>query len=110
LEKIPKNIESRVKIYNWLINNITYELYANTFRVAQVTLDSKKGNCANKALLELALIKNILNKKGELVYCQKKAGLHYTVRIDNEILEDGITAIYEVIAFDDIAEYIYYRQ
>ena len=108
LDQIPnelKDIKDKKEIYSWVVRNVEYEFYANGFKDAQKTLDSMKGNCANISLLTLALNYKIRQNKGQLVYCSKKEGLHYTVRIDGKIIEPTITEIYNIIEFDDIANY-----
>lgn len=113
LNRVPKELtstSSNTEIFNWVIDNIDYKMYANGFHSAQQTLNEKIGNCANMSLLALALVYNLKGIEGELVYCNRPEGLHYTVRINHKIIEPGITEIYDIISFDDIAEFIYYRQ
>ena len=106
LSSIPsklKNTDNAIDIFNWVIDNVDYVSYANNFHSAQKTLDEKKGNCANMALLTLALNYEIRNNKGQLVYCKNgNDGLHYTVRINGKIIEPGIKEIYNIIDFDNI--------
>lgn len=116
--RVPNEIESYssgIKIYNWVIINIEYRKYANGFHSAQQTLNEMQGNCANIALTILALWYKLTGEKGKLVYCLTNiAGenkLHYSVKIDGHLMsEKYIIKIYDIIDFDDIAEYIYYRQ
>jgi hypothetical protein len=105
--KFYTEIEFIKTVHNWVVNNIQYQLYANCFHEAQKTLDEKKANCANSALLILSIAYNISKGKikGQLVYCSKKI-LHYTTRFFNQIVEPGITNIYEVVNFDNIKDYI----
>lgn len=106
--------ENDICIY--VLKEVEYQLYANGFRPAEITLARKTGNCANITLLTIALIYKIKNVKCQLVYCYAdnkigKKGLHYASMINGRILDNiVIKEIYEVIEFDDIAEYIYYRQ
>ena len=113
LHEIPKqliNEKDKIEIFIWVVDNINYKMYANGFHSAQKTLNEKTGNCANLTLLTLALDYKINKRKGELVYCRKKEGLHYTSRMCNKIIEPNIIEIYEVISFDDIANYIEFRK
>ena len=101
----------KVTIFNWCVKNISYKSYANGFHPAQQTLDEQTGNCANISLLVLALDNNINGSHGDLILCCHSDNiLHYTPRIDGEIIEPGITQIFQVIKWNDIPEYIYLRQ
>ena len=113
LNEIPNQIineKSGGAIVSWVINNIDYELYANGFNLAQETLDTGKGNCANMSLLEIALWYKLTGEKGNLIYCSNSKGLHYCAQLSDKIWESDIKEIYDIIKFDDIAEFIYYRQ
>jgi hypothetical protein len=98
----------------WIENNIEYSLYANRFQSAQKTLDERKANCANIALVKLALMYKLTGIKGKLYYgwldsdmdVDKIGGWHYETSFYNM---KGFK-LYESIEFDNIPEYIYYRQ
>lgn len=105
--------ESQVAV--WVMHNIDYKLYANGFHSVQQTLNEMQGNCANRALTILAIYYQTTGEKGQLIYCWhdngKTKGLHYAAKINGYIMEgEYITQTYDVIDFDDITEYIYYRQ
>jgi len=113
LDDSPNNLNNSnngLDIVSWVIDNIEYECYANGFNTARETYKKRSGNCANMALLEIALWYKITGKKGSLIYCLHKNGLHYCAKIDGKIWETNIEEIYDVIEFDNIAEFIYYRQ
>jgi hypothetical protein len=119
LDKLPLSLENTtdpIKIFNWTVNNVVYKEYANGFVPAQKTLNRGTGNCANIALLTLALNYSIRQSKGDLILCEQKnlttgiTGLHYTSRIDSVILEPGIIQIYKVIRWEEIPAYIYINQ
>lgn len=119
ISDVPKSLEDEIvnsdnielTIHNWSVDNIEYKFYANGFVPAQETLDKKNGNCANKTLLVIALNYKITGEKAILVYCRKSEGLHYTTKFKNKgIIEPGILEVYEEIKFEDISQYIYWRQ
>ena len=85
--------------------------YNSSFHKAQKTIDEKKGNCANRSLASLALIYKIKGLKYDLLYGWQddgngNAGFHYQTSYESM---NGFI-LYEKILFDNIAEYIYYRQ
>lgn len=112
IEHIENKNDAGNDIVHWVVDNISYKNYANGFKPAEETLRIREGNCANMALLELALNYEITDgkSKGDLVYCWHGGGLHYAARMNGKIEETDITQIYEEVPFDKIGDYIYYRQ
>jgi hypothetical protein len=101
--------------FNWCVTHIDYKLYANGFHDVSKTFEDSQGNCANLSLSELNLISRLSNYKvkGNLVYCWNKLfnGLHYTIMVNGYYPEKNrISIIYEIISYDNIANYILYRQ
>ena len=108
---------SSIIVHNYVVAHFTYVEYANEFHSAEQTLEEKKGNCANLSLVELALVNYLSNGKvqGKLIYCYVidpiQSGLHYTPEFNNDIMmKKYITAIYDIVDFNNIGNYIYFRQ
>ncbi|HEY0089946.1 MAG TPA: hypothetical protein VGB37_13940 [Candidatus Lokiarchaeia archaeon] len=115
LKKLDPVLINERGVAFWVDDEVKYKLYANGFHSAQQTLNEMQGNCANKALVKIALWYQLTGQKGQLVYCWytngKVSGFHYAAKINGYIAEkEYITAVYEIISFDNIAEFIYYRQ
>jgi hypothetical protein len=72
INEIPADLQNiainEKGICTWVITHIHYKMYVNGFHSAQKTLDEKEGNCANRALLKLALIYKLYGGKGDLYY------------------------------------------
>ncbi|MCK9596085.1 twin-arginine translocation signal domain-containing protein [Candidatus Pacearchaeota archaeon] len=100
----------------WMDSNLVYEYYLDKFQPARATLEDGKGNSARQALLRLALAYNLTdgNVKGDLVPCWNNSpfhgGFYYASRINGKLNKKSITDIYDVIPFDEIADYTSKKQ
>ena len=93
------------QIYDFVLNNIDYENYAYGYQETQITWDTKKGNCCNRALLALALIYKYKDIKENLLLVSQNSECYFDHATITGIEKD-YNKIWESIGFDDVGLYI----